>query len=102
MFFLSTAVKDEDEKEEISTPLNLSEIEESNLEFLVETKTDGTASAVIKKKRKRELSEKHTKTSRKTKSKKNKSLNNNLLKMKKKKKKMEQIRINKKIKTNNL
>ena len=70
MFFLSTAVKDEDEKEEISTPLNLSEIEESNLEFLVETKTDGTASAVIKKKRKRELSEKHTKTSRKTKSKK--------------------------------
>ena len=46
-------MKDEDEKEEISTPLNLSEIEESNLDFLVETKTDGTASEVIKKKRKR-------------------------------------------------
>ena len=51
-------MKDEDEKEEISTPLNLSEIEEPNLDFLVETKTDGTASEVIKKKRKRELSEK--------------------------------------------
>ena len=66
-------MKDEDENEEISTPLNLSEMEESNLDFLVETKTDGTASEVIKKKRKRELSEKHTKTSRKMKSKKTKA-----------------------------
>ena len=87
MFFLSTAVKDEDEKEEISTPLNLSEIEESNLEFLVETKTDGTASAVIKKKRKRELSEKHTKTSRKTKSKKKQKLEQQFIENEKKKKK---------------
>ena len=47
-------MKDKDEKEEISTPLNLCEIEDPNLDFLVETKTDGTASEVIKKRRKKE------------------------------------------------
>ena len=82
-------MKDEDEKEEISTPLNLSEIEESNLDFLVETKTDGTASEVIKKKRKRELSEKHTKTSRKMKSKKTKAWTKIYWKWKKKWNKLE-------------
>ena len=77
-------MKDEDEKEEISTPLNLSEIEEPNLDFLVETKTDGTASEVIKKKRKRELSEKQIQKRAEKRKAKKKSLNKNLSKMKKK------------------
>ena len=91
-----TAVKDENEKEEISTLLNLCEIDEPDINFLVETKTDGTASDVIKKKKKkRELSKKQLQKRKEKKQKLEEQFIEN-------EKKMEQIRIKIKIKKKNL